>query len=82
MKINVIACALVNASPYKNTPISNIIVGAIYCKNPMTDKGIVTTAKPNNNKGIAVATPLNVSKVTSAGETPENPKFPPYVNNK
>src|SRR5699024_4919738 len=59
ISINVTKCALVNTSSYKKTPMNNMIVGAIYCKNPSIDNGMCNTALPNKSKGTAVAMPEN-----------------------
>lgn len=61
INVNVIKCGIEKGSLYKNIPINNMIVGAIYCRNPDMDNGISCTALPNNSKGIAVATPADIN---------------------
>ena len=62
MKENEIISIKSNDSPYITTPKINIHDGAIYCKNPTIYKGIFCAPFVNNNKGIAVAAPVNIKK--------------------
>ncbi len=39
------------------------MVGAMYCKKPITDKGIVFAALEYQNNGVAVAAPTPTNKI-------------------
>lgn len=62
IRVKVIKCAFVNVSPCRNTPMMSMMVGAIYCKNPIVDSGMYNTALPNNSNGKAVAIPEKMSR--------------------
>src|SRR5699024_11614718 len=54
--------AVENVSLKRNTPSTSIIVGAMYCRNPIIAKGICFAPLANNNKGMAVAITAPINK--------------------
>ena len=50
----------VNGSLYKTIPIIKVIVGAMYCKTPTINSGILCAPLAKSSKGTAVATPAPI----------------------
>ena len=59
IKMKVINWLISKCSFKRNIPKKNIMVGAIYCKNPVKDNGIFLAPALNSTSGVAVTTPAN-----------------------
>lgn len=59
IKMKVMSWSILNGSLNKKTPSTNMIVGPIYCINPVNDNGIRLAPAENRMSGTAVTAPDN-----------------------
>lgn len=62
IKMNVINWSTLNGSLNKKIPNTNIIVGPMYCMNPVSDNGILRAPAEKSISGIAVTAPEKINQ--------------------